>query len=180
MSYDRLVGAVQDHRALLFVVGGRLRIESYARRACGTGKRLGVTWRGREGIPPGFVDRRRERRTGRPHEPVVLSSRRERERVRKRRVMALAEPQRSDVLQDATLRQAAISGNAGFMFVRSCNVTHLLASTREGIRAAYGVRPPQRPRASCRARSQPIAGCARSSSMAPAASSARSTKRTSA
>src|SRR5439155_23320728 len=179
-AVDRLFGAVEDQRAHLVVVRRRLWIQS---NTCGTGRTLerrGIARRCRQRIPPRLVDRCRERRPRGPHEPVVFGTGRERKRVRKRRVVAFAEPERPDFLEDATLCQAAISGNACFKIVQACSVTHLLASTREGIRAAYGARPPQRPRASWRARSHPIAGCARSSSIAPAASSARSTKSTSA
>src|SRR5207253_590527 len=91
-------------------------------------------------------------------------------------VVSLAKPRTSDVLEDAPLRQSPFSGNACFKTVQTWRVTHLLASTREGIRSAYGERPAQRPRGSCRDRSHAIAGSARSSSISPAASMARRTK----
>jgi len=62
--------------------------------------------------------------------------------------VAFAEPERPDVFERAALGTAAISGKACLKIVQACNVTHLLASTRDGIRAAYGARPPHRPRAS--------------------------------
>jgi hypothetical protein len=50
--------------------------------------------------------------------------------------VTLAEPERPDVFEDAALGQAAISGNACFKSVHAWSVTHLLASTRDGMRAA--------------------------------------------
>src|SRR5437879_5212579 len=111
---DRRLRAMQDSRPHLFVVRGRLGIESDARRACGAREGLGVAWRGRERVPARFVDRRREGRARRSHEPVVFRTGGERERVRKRGVVPLAEPERPDVFEDAALGQAAISGNACF------------------------------------------------------------------
>ena len=135
-AIDRLLGAVEDQRAHLVVIRWRLRIQSNTGRTCRTPERRGIARRCRQRIPPRFVDRRRERRARGPHEPVVVGACRERERVRKRCVVAFAKPERPDFLEDAALGQAAISGKACFKTVQACNVTHLLASTREGIRAA--------------------------------------------
>ena len=135
-AVDRFFRAVEDQRAHLVVVWRRLWIQSNTRGTGRTLERRGIARRCRQRIPRRLVDRRRERRARGPHEPVVFRTGRERERVWKRRVVAFAEPERPDFLEDAALGQAAISGKACFKIVQACNVTHLLASTREGIRAA--------------------------------------------
>jgi len=89
---DRLFGTIEDELAHLIVVWRRLRIESHACRARGACERLRVAWRRRQRIPPCFVDRGGEGRARRSHQPVVLRSGRNGERVRKCGVVPFAEP----------------------------------------------------------------------------------------
>ena len=112
LRVDAFANAIEHQRSHLVVVGRRHRIQP---NAGGSGHRLGgllaARRRGKR-VPRGFVDGCREGRAGCALEPVVLGARRRGERGRKGAVVALTETKRSDLLQDAALRQAALSPNA--------------------------------------------------------------------
>src|SRR5205807_5046821 len=96
---------------------------------------LGIAWGGRERVPGGLVDRRRERRSRATHEPVVFAARRDGERRREGAVAAFAESGCRNVPQDAPLGQAAWP-NVCLMLVQLWGLPQWPGLTFDGWRAA--------------------------------------------